>query len=288
MKKRVCFFMVVLLSFCLLANCTTTKQNVSFGLDSAIDEAAKTISDNLPQGAKIAVVNFTSTADDFSEYVIEELSVALADGKKLVIVDRRELELIRSEMKFQFSGEVDDDSMSSIGRILGAQFIITGSLVDAGTFYRFRADAINVQNATKESPVSLRIEKSDKQIVHFFPNTNSQSSSTSRASSNDPIRSLLIKNSTGIDVYFFYIRQSGTNKWSEDLLTFSKVYIIDANDIHNVSLEKYLNSSNRYDLVLIDDDDNVYIKKNIQLAQDRIIEFKRSDLDKRIDPDSFD
>ena len=110
----------------------------------------------------------------------------------------------------------------------------------------------------------------------------------SQTNQNEPIHSILIKNSTGIDVYFFYIRQTGdSNKWSEDLLDFAEVYIIDAGDVENVALKKSLNSNNRYDLLLIDDDDNVYIKRNIQLAKNLVIEFTRMDIDKSINPYYF-
>lgn len=110
----------------------------------------------------------------------------------------------------------------------------------------------------------------------------------SQTGQNDPIHSILIRNSTGIDVYYFYIKQTGdSNIWSKDLLDFAEVYIIDAGDVENVTLEKSLNSANRYDLLLIDDDDNVYIRRNIQLERNTVIEFTRSDMDKSIDPYSF-
>jgi hypothetical protein len=113
-------------------------------------------------------------------------------------------------------------------------------------------------------------------------------SAFSQTSQSYPISSILIRNSTGIDIYFFFIRQTGdSNKWSEDLLDYAKVYIIDAGDVENVSLKYSLNSENRYDLLIIDDDDNVYIKRNVQLQKDIVIEFTRRDIDKSIDPDSF-
>jgi len=62
-------------------------------------------------------------------------------------------------------------------------------------------------------------------------------SAFSQTSQSYPISSILIRNNTGIDIYFFFIRQTGdSNKWSEDLLDYAKVYIIDAGDVENVSL----------------------------------------------------
>jgi TolB-like protein len=280
MKKFACFFVITSLSICLFVNCVTTKNNDLFGLDAAINDAANTITDNLSQGTKIAVVNFTSTSTAFSEYVIEELSIALAGSKKLVVIDRKELELIRSEMNFQMSGEVDDNSISDIGRILGAQYIITGSFADAGTYFRLRANAVNVENAVKEAPVSIKLDKTDKQITFFFQNETPQNNSPVEiVSYTQNMNMIQVKNSTGIDGYYLYIRSTGTNAWGKDLLDDAGVYIIDNGDTDVVSLENSINTANRYDLRMVDYDDNIYIKRNIQFTPDRIIEFTRNDMD---------
>ena len=105
-------------------------------LDQAIAEAAVRIDERIPAGSKIAPLNFNSTSDKFSSYVLDELTANLVDSGKLTVVDRSEIDLIRSEFDFQYSGEVGDDSMQALGRMLGAQSIISGSLTDMGGFYR--------------------------------------------------------------------------------------------------------------------------------------------------------
>ena len=289
MKNYFCFMVLIIVSFSSLNSCATTRNDL-FGLDAAINETAKIIKDNLPQGTKVAVVNFTSSSPAFSEYVIEELSIALAGNRKLVVVDRRELDLIRNEMDFQLSGVVDDNSISSIGRILGAQYIITGSFADAGTYYRLRANAVNVENAAKEAPVSLRINRADGQINHFFPNVNTQNnavpglpSNTQSPSVQNIIHSFKVKNSTGYDGYQLHVGLSGTNMWSDDLLDYAEVYIIDNGDTEEIRLENPLNGAIRYDLRLIrsySDGNNTYTKRNILITSNIVIEFTRADLDR--------
>jgi WD40 repeat protein len=86
----------------------------------------------------------------FSEYVLEELSAILVNNGNLIIVDRKEIDLIRSETNFQWSGEVSDASAQEIGQLLGAQSIISGSLSSMGDLYRFRVKVLNVQTAQVE------------------------------------------------------------------------------------------------------------------------------------------
>jgi hypothetical protein len=81
---------------------------------------------------------------------LDELTANLVDSGKLTVVNRSEIDLIRSEFDFQYSGEVSDDSMQSLGQMLGAQSIISGSLTDMGGFYRIVIRVLNVQNASVE------------------------------------------------------------------------------------------------------------------------------------------
>ena len=122
----------------------------SMTLDQAIKEAANQIDERIKAGTKIAPLNFSSPSDNFSSYVLDELTANLVDSRKLIVVDRKEIDLIRDEFKFQFSGEVGDDSMQALGRMLGAQSIISGSLTDMGGFYRIVIRVLNVQNASVE------------------------------------------------------------------------------------------------------------------------------------------
>ena len=119
-------------------------------LDQALKEAATRIDERVAAKTKIAPLNFNSPHDKFSGYVLDEVTANLVDSRKLTVVDRKEVDLIRGEFDFQFSGEVGDDSMQQLGRMLGAQSIISGSLTDMGGFYRVVIRVLNVQNASVE------------------------------------------------------------------------------------------------------------------------------------------
>jgi TolB-like protein len=119
-------------------------------LDQAIWEASIRIDERLAAGTKIAPLNFNSPTDKFSGYVLDDLTANLVDSGKLTVVDRNEVDLIRSEFDFQLSGEVGNDSMQELGRMLGAQSIISGSLTDMGGFYRIVIRVLNVESAAVE------------------------------------------------------------------------------------------------------------------------------------------
>ena len=140
MKKS----LVILAVLILLAGSINAQQ---LNFDTIIERSARAVEEVLPQGTKVAVLNFASTSESFSDHVIEELTGKLVMGRKITIVDRRNLALITNEMNLQLSGDVSDESAQAIGRMLGAQSIVSGTLTNMGTFYRFRIRVINVETA---------------------------------------------------------------------------------------------------------------------------------------------
>jgi hypothetical protein len=119
-------------------------------LSRAIREAAAHVEERLPPGTKLALLNFNAPTEAFSRYVLDELAAVFVTNGRLVIVDRTDIDLIRTETQFQLSGEVSDESAQSIGEMLGAQSILSGSLTELGGVYRFMVKVLNVETAHVE------------------------------------------------------------------------------------------------------------------------------------------
>jgi hypothetical protein len=124
-----------------------TSSSAGMDLDAAIREAAGQMEVRLPAKTTLALVSVASPSAAFSEQVITRLESAIVGSGKLGVVDRANLDKIRSEQGFQLSGEVDDDSAKAIGKLLGAGAIVTGSLTDLGDVYSLTLKAINIETA---------------------------------------------------------------------------------------------------------------------------------------------
>jgi len=61
---------------------------------------------------------------------LNELEANILDYGKLHIIDRKELDLLRGELAFQMGGEVSDKSMQELGQMLGAKYVVSGSLTE--------------------------------------------------------------------------------------------------------------------------------------------------------------
>ncbi|GHV93449.1 hypothetical protein AGMMS50268_39520 [Spirochaetia bacterium] len=119
----------------------------SMTLDEAIAQAAAQMEERLPARTEVALISVSSPSAPFSQYVLDGIEAALVRSGKLVVVDRANLDKVRAEQGFQESGEVSDDSAKSIGQMVGAGTIVTGSLSNIGTLYRLTLKAIDVAKA---------------------------------------------------------------------------------------------------------------------------------------------
>jgi hypothetical protein len=168
MKKRFCKWFVGLV-FCVLSSCASSPAiSGAVPLDEAIHQAAQNIEARLEEGTILALLNFSSPGDNFSEYVLEELTRYLVNGGKFTVVDRAQLNLIQQEERFQLSGEVSDESAQSIGKKLGAQVIVSGGISSAGNVYRFRIKSLIVESAAVAASSAVDISVRDAKVVSLL------------------------------------------------------------------------------------------------------------------------
>ena len=161
MKKN--YILIILITF--LFSCAGTgniNRNVTadspVSLDMAIALAAEHIASDLSPGTRIAIVDFESENDNLSHHIMEELTGELI-SHNIEIADRQNLPYIFQEFAFQMSGAVNDETAQSIGKIIGAELIVVGRLLDIVEMYRNQVDAVHVENATRESAARNNVRK---------------------------------------------------------------------------------------------------------------------------------
>jgi hypothetical protein len=115
-------------------------------VEGSLARAADTIMAKLSPSSKIAIVYVTSNNTDVTEFISNELEFIMV-GKGFLLVDRGQLDQIRQEQRFQLSGEVDDTQAVSIGKMAGANIIITGAVTGTGNLQRLRLRALDTQSA---------------------------------------------------------------------------------------------------------------------------------------------
>jgi tetratricopeptide (TPR) repeat protein len=148
---------VLLMAGCVGTGGVSAKDNAdSFSLEEAIELSAEEIGAKLPGGTRVVIASFSSEHENLSNYIMDELAGALTDGS-LEVADRRNLAYVYKELNFQMSGDVSDETAVSIGKFLGAKYVVTGQFIKAGDRYRYRLTGINVETAVQESSTRLNV-----------------------------------------------------------------------------------------------------------------------------------
>jgi TolB-like protein len=125
---------------------TASKRNLP-GIEGTVIRASEVLIEDLPQNASIAVLSVSSGDRDMAAFAVDELEFQLVNSRRFQVVDRKTLDTIRSEQNFQLSGDVDDNSAVSIGKMLGATIVVTGAISGTGATQRLTIKALNVQTA---------------------------------------------------------------------------------------------------------------------------------------------
>ncbi|MDR1625049.1 MAG: CsgG/HfaB family protein [Spirochaetia bacterium] len=137
------------------SNSSAAPANQNDGVEGSLDRAAGKIMEKIPEASRIAIMYVSASDPDVAEFIANELEFIMVENGQ-TLIDRSQLDAIRKEQNFQLSGEVDDDSAVSIGKIAGASVIVTGAVTGSGNLRRLRLRALDTQSAQVLSAASER------------------------------------------------------------------------------------------------------------------------------------
>jgi len=120
-------------------------------LDGGVKSLAEQIAKNMQSNnkKKIAVIEFSNLnggITEFGQVLAEELitQLFLVNVGKFDVVERQQLQKIINEHQLGASGLLDGAAMGKIGKILGVDAIVTGSISDRGNSAKINARLIAV------------------------------------------------------------------------------------------------------------------------------------------------
>jgi len=137
---------------------SSVKKSSRNELDNAIREMSDYLNKRIPKKSKVVFLNVNSDWPDLSDYILSGLAENAVNDEVFSVVDRMQIDAIRSELKFQRSGEVSDKSAQEIGQMLGAQTIVSGMITMIGSMYRIQIRAIAVQTAAIQGQFTQNVE----------------------------------------------------------------------------------------------------------------------------------
>jgi len=158
--------------FILLVGCTPTvaktqppkNPNKIAGLEDQLQNLTDQIIGKMDQSGrqKIAIIEFSNLdgqITEFGKFLAEELITRLFMTNRFEVVERQMLNKVLAEQDLGTSGLIDDESAVSLGKILGVQAIVSGSITDMGSFLKINSRLISTENGSLFSVASVKIFK---------------------------------------------------------------------------------------------------------------------------------
>lgn len=125
---------------------------------------------NTSKTKRISVAFIALTSDQknsfVENYVTDALTQAVFETNGVKIIERKNLEKILNEQKFQSSGLVDDSSAKDIGKIAGVDYVCYGDMKDIGNEITVNARLVDVESGEVISISRTTVEK-DKYLKDY-------------------------------------------------------------------------------------------------------------------------
>ena len=125
--------------------------------DKAIPQMFDSLIKNIPLRSRLAIVGITSSNANEAAFYLNELTLKFVNTKNYTVVDRNNIDAVLREQNFQTSGYVDDNAIVIIGKFIGANVVITGSISGTGSQKRMIIKAIDVSTSEILSMVSVAL-----------------------------------------------------------------------------------------------------------------------------------
>lgn len=135
-------------------------------LDSELNRLTSQMVRSLSQQGrtKIAIVPFSNLhghIPELGKFIAEELIIRMFQTERFEVVERHQLNRVVEEQHLGMSGLIDEESAAAIGRMLGVQAIVTGTMTDLGDRIRVNARMITTEKAEIFAVATVTVTKED-------------------------------------------------------------------------------------------------------------------------------
>jgi len=161
-----------------LTSCATTQNQpiveaesfeepeITNNLDNSLSDLTTQITNSISEDGKkkIAVIEFSDlegNVTQFGKYLAEELITRLFRTKKFEVVERQLLNKIISEQKLSITGMIDPKSAKELGRILGVDAIVSGTITEFDADLKVNSRIISTETGKVFGVAATNIVKDD-------------------------------------------------------------------------------------------------------------------------------
>jgi hypothetical protein len=130
--------------------------------DMAISQIIDYASIRIPAAVPTGALPIAPQADAQkleAEYFSEQLVLSLARNGTFAAVERKDLQSVLKELELQMSGITDEANAAKVGKVMGAQMLLTGRLFDRVDAYEIFLKLLRVETGEILSVTKLVVDK---------------------------------------------------------------------------------------------------------------------------------
>jgi TolB-like protein len=166
--------LALVLCLCVAVPCAALPARADGGLDQRLSELSQQIAAKMTakQKTTVAVVEFTDlqgNTTDFGRFLAEELVTRLMETEKFRVIERQLLNKIIAEQKLSLTGVVDPASAKQLGKILGVDAIVSGTVTNLSQSLKVNARLISTETGEIFAVASAEIFK-DESVTGLLAN----------------------------------------------------------------------------------------------------------------------
>lgn len=147
--------------------------NISLFAAGPYDSLAAKLLKKVPNGNDaIAVMPFNVKSDSDAGTAISNEIISALSSKGAVVVERRNLNKILEELSLQQTGMMDEDTVSQVGRSVGAKYLVVGdaTVIKKRYYknqgYKVQARLINVETGKIISSAKTEVEENNVTLAY--------------------------------------------------------------------------------------------------------------------------
>ncbi|NQT65292.1 MAG: hypothetical protein HQ554_03835 [FCB group bacterium] len=158
-------FIIIVLAACSPTTTTSVVQDpAKITLDNQMSKLTSQIISSFNQSdvQKIAIIEFADLEGNVTQlgrFIAEELITRIFTSGKFEVVERNLLQKVLEEQQLGMTGYIDQETAISLGRILGVDAIITGSITDLGSNVKINARLISTETGSVFAVASVQVYK---------------------------------------------------------------------------------------------------------------------------------
>jgi hypothetical protein len=133
-------------------------------LDTALGAAVSHFTVEAPFGTRLLPLSIGAPAEALSAYATDNLSSRLLSSGAFSLVER-DVSVVRgieAEIIYQRSGLVEESTVQALGERSGAQAVLSGAIIRAGTEYRLTLKITSVEKAETLSIYTVLLQQDDQ------------------------------------------------------------------------------------------------------------------------------